>query len=84
MGKVRVGIIGAGNCASSIVQGVEYYSKAQTEERVPGLMHVDLGGYSVADVEFSCAFDPVRPGPCRITRRRQRVGLFGNAAQIGQ
>ena len=57
MGKVRVGIIGAGNCASSIVQGVEYYSKARTEERVPGLMHVDLGGYAVSDVEFSCAFD---------------------------
>jgi myo-inositol-1-phosphate synthase len=57
MGKVRVGIVGAGNCASSLVQGVEYYAKARPEERVPGLMHVDLGPYHVSDVEFSCAFD---------------------------
>ena len=57
MSKVRVGIVGAGNCASSLVQGVEYYAKARSEERVPGLMHVDLGPYHVSDVEFSCAFD---------------------------
>jgi myo-inositol-1-phosphate synthase len=57
MAKVRVGIVGAGNCASSLVQGVEYYAKARPEERVPGLMHVDLGPYHVSDVEFSCAFD---------------------------
>jgi myo-inositol-1-phosphate synthase len=57
MGKVRVGIIGVGNCASSLIQGVEYYAKARSEERVPGLMHVNLGPYSVSDVEFSCAFD---------------------------
>ena len=57
MVKVRVGIIGVGNCASSLVQGVEYYSKARTDERVPGLMHVDMGPYHVSDVEFSCAFD---------------------------
>ncbi|MFN2595007.1 MAG: inositol-3-phosphate synthase [Actinomycetota bacterium] len=57
MSKVRVGIVGAGNCASSLVQGVEYYAKAQTEEAVPGLMHVDLGGYHVSDIEFVCAFD---------------------------
>ena len=57
MGKVRVGLVGVGNCASSLVQGTEYYAKARSDERVPGLMHVDLGPYHVSDVEFSCAFD---------------------------
>ncbi len=57
MSKVRVGIIGVGNCASSLVQGIEHYAKAREDERVPGLMHVDLGGYHVSDVEFVCAFD---------------------------
>jgi myo-inositol-1-phosphate synthase len=57
MGKVRVGIVGVGNCASSLVQGVEFYAKARSDEHVPGLMHVDLGPYHVSDVEFSCAFD---------------------------
>ncbi|MGH2820939.1 MAG: inositol-3-phosphate synthase [Actinomycetota bacterium] len=57
MAKVRVGIIGVGNCASSLVQGTEYYAKARADERVPGLMHVNLGPYHVSDVEFSCAFD---------------------------
>jgi myo-inositol-1-phosphate synthase len=55
--KVRVGIIGVGNCASSLVQGVEYYRNASEEEFVPGLMHVNLGGYHISDIEFSCAFD---------------------------
>jgi myo-inositol-1-phosphate synthase len=57
MGKVRVGIIGVGNCASSFVQGVEYYKKADKNEFIPGLMHVDLGGYHISDVEFSAAID---------------------------
>ena len=57
MAKVRVGIVGVGNCASSLVQGIEYYAKARTGERVPGLMHVDVGQYHVSDIEFSCAFD---------------------------
>ena len=57
MSRVRVGIVGVGNCASSLIQGVEYYAKAQADEKVPGLMHVDLGGYHVGDVEFACAFD---------------------------
>ena len=57
MGKVRVAIIGAGNCACSFVQGVEYYKNANDDEEVPGLMHVNLGGYHVRDVEFSAAFD---------------------------
>jgi myo-inositol-1-phosphate synthase len=55
--KVRVAIIGVGNCASSFVQGVHYYASADPAEAVPGLMHVDLGGYHVRDIEFSAAFD---------------------------
>lgn len=55
--KVRVGIVGVGNCASSFVQGLSYYSQAATNEPVPGLMNVDLGGYHVGDVEVSAAFD---------------------------
>jgi myo-inositol-1-phosphate synthase len=55
--KVRVAIIGVGNCASSLVQGVQYYRHADPCARIPGLMHVDLGGYHVGDVEFSAAFD---------------------------
>ena len=55
--KVRVAIIGVGNCASSFVQGVQYYRDADPAERVPGLMHVELGGYHVRDIEFSAAFD---------------------------
>jgi myo-inositol-1-phosphate synthase len=55
--KVRVAVIGVGNCASSLVQGVEYYRHADSGQFVPGLMHVDLGGYHVGDIEFSAAFD---------------------------
>jgi myo-inositol-1-phosphate synthase len=55
--KVRVAIIGVGNCASAFVQGVHYYRDANAAERVPGLMHVDLGGYHVRDIEFTAAFD---------------------------
>ena len=55
--KVRVAIIGVGNCASSLVQGVQYYQNAQDDDLVPGLMHVNLGGYHVRDVEFSAAID---------------------------
>ncbi len=57
MSKVRVGIVGVGNCASSLVQGIEYYAKARADERVPGLMHVNLGPYHVSDVEVASAFD---------------------------
>src|SRR5947199_5339347 len=56
-GKVRVAIVGAGNCASSFVQGVHYYRDASTKDFVPGLMHVNLGGYHVRDIEFVAAFD---------------------------
>jgi myo-inositol-1-phosphate synthase len=57
--KVRVALIGVGNCASSLLQGVEYYRDADPDRFVPGLMHVDLGGYHVSDVEFTAAFDVV-------------------------
>jgi myo-inositol-1-phosphate synthase len=55
--KVRVGIIGVGNCASSLVQGVEYYKNAADDDFIPGLMHVNLGGYHISDIEFSAAID---------------------------
>lgn len=57
--KVRVAIIGVGNCASSFVQGVQFYRNAKESERVPGLMHVNLGGYHISDIEFTAAFDVV-------------------------
>ena len=52
---IRVGIVGVGNCASSFVQGVTYYRDAAVDERVPGLMHVNFGGYHVRDLEFVAA-----------------------------
>jgi myo-inositol-1-phosphate synthase len=55
--RVRVAIIGVGNCANSLLQGVEYYQDAPEDEFVPGLMHVNLGGYHVRDIEFTAAFD---------------------------
>lgn len=55
--KVRVAIIGVGNCASSLVQGVHYYQNAQETDIIPGIMHVNLGGYHISDVEFSAAID---------------------------
>lgn len=57
--KVRVAIVGVGNCASSLIQGVQFYKDADETETVPGLMHVNLGGYHVHDIEFSAAFDVV-------------------------
>ncbi len=57
MGQVRVAIVGVGNCAASLVQGVHYYADADPSARVPGLMHVDFGGYHVRDLEFVAAFD---------------------------
>jgi myo-inositol-1-phosphate synthase len=57
MGSVRVAIVGVGNCAASLVQGVEYYKDADPSGRVPGLMHVQFGDYHVRDVEFVAAFD---------------------------
>jgi len=57
--KVRVALIGVGNCASALVQGVYYYQNAREDEQIPGLMHVNLGGYHIRDIEFSAAFDVV-------------------------
>jgi myo-inositol-1-phosphate synthase len=57
MGKLRVAIVGVGNCASSLVQGVHFYANAEPGDQVPGLMHVELGGYHVRDIEFVAAFD---------------------------
>jgi len=59
-GKVRVAIIGVGNCASSLVQGVHYYQDADEHDQIPGIMHVNLGGYHIRDIEFSAAFDVVK------------------------
>jgi myo-inositol-1-phosphate synthase len=56
-GRIRAAIIGVGNCASSLVQGVHYYRNAKPGDRVPGIMHVDLGGYHIRDVDFVAAFD---------------------------
>ena len=71
MGKINVAIIGVGNCASSFVQGVQYYKKAKDDEFVPGLMHVNLGGYHIKDINFVAAIDidrnkvgKVTPGRC--------------------
>jgi myo-inositol-1-phosphate synthase len=59
-GKVRVALIGVGNCANSLLQGTEYYKDADEEQFVPGLMHVNLGGYHIRDIEFTAAFDVVK------------------------
>jgi myo-inositol-1-phosphate synthase len=56
-GKVRVAVVGVGNCASALIQGVHFYRDAKPGDFVPGLMHVDLGGYHISDIEFSAAFD---------------------------
>src|SRR5918995_1269952 len=55
--KVRIGVVGVGNCASSLLQGITYYRDAHSNEPVPGLMNVDLGGYHVGYIELACAFD---------------------------
>jgi len=60
LGKIKVAIIGVGNCASSLVQGVYYYRKAEENESIPGLMHVNLGEYHIGDIEFVAAFDIAR------------------------
>ena len=55
--SIRVAIAGIGNCASALVQGVEYYKNANDRDRIPGLMHVNFGGYRIKDIEFVAAFD---------------------------
>ena len=73
--KVRVAIIGVGNCASSLVQGVHFYGNAADTDRVPGLMHVNLGGYHIRDIEFSAAFDVGSDVKPSFTRRRSNSGI---------
>ncbi len=80
MGSVRVAIVGVGNCAASLVQGVEYYRDADPASKVPGLMHVQFGDYHVRDIEFVAAFDvdakkvgltsPTPSAPARTTPSR--------------
>ena len=57
MSKIRLAIAGVGNCASSLIQGLEYYKDADQADEVPGLMHVVLGGYHIRDIELVAAFD---------------------------
>src|SRR4030043_2263950 len=57
MGKINVAIIGVGNCASSLVQGIHYYRKTKEGELVPGLMHINLGGYHISNINFVAAID---------------------------
>ena len=57
MSKIKVAIAGVGNCASSLVQGIEYYKEAKEDQFIPGLMHVNFGGYHIRDIEFVAAFD---------------------------
>ena len=65
MTQVRVAVVGVGNCAASLVQGVHYYADADPTVRVPGLMHVDFGGYHVRDITFVAAFDVDAKKTCR-------------------
>jgi myo-inositol-1-phosphate synthase len=89
LGKLRVAIVGVGNCASSLVQGVHFYRDADPAEDVPGLMHVELGGYHVRDIEFCAAFDVsahkvgadlaeaifAEPNDTQVFARGQRMGV---------
>jgi myo-inositol-1-phosphate synthase len=87
MTSVRVAIVGVGNCAASLVQGVQYYQDADPSEQVPGLMHVQFGDYHVRDIEFVAAFDvdakkvgrtcPRRSSPARTTPSRSRRAAAG-------
>src|SRR4029434_2144884 len=70
MSKIRLAIAGVGNCANSLIQGLEYYKDADPSEEVPGLMHVVLGGYHIRDIELVAAFDV----------HAQKVGLSAGKA----
>ena len=72
---IKVAIIGVGNCASSLVQGVTYYKDAPDDQRVPGLMHVNLGGYHVRDIQFTAASTSSSPNGKRARRFRQSIAL---------
>ena len=86
--KIRVAIIGVGNCASSLVQGVEFYKNARERNIVPGLMHVNLGGYHIRDIEFTAAFDINRTKVGKdlgeaIFRRTQQHLRFADVPKLG-
>ena len=57
MARIRVAVVGVGNCASSLIQGVEFYRRAAGGAPIPGIMHLELGGYHIGDIEFVAAFD---------------------------
>ena len=57
MTKIRIAIVGAGNCASSLIQGTEFYRRANGRDAIPGLIHLELGGYHIGDIECVAAFD---------------------------
>lgn len=67
--KIRVAIVGVGNCASSLVQGVEFYKNAKEGMFIPGLMHANLGGYRIRDITFSAAFEIDKNKPRKKLRR---------------
>jgi len=69
-GKIRVAIVGVGNCASSLVQGRYYYENAKKDDFVPGLMHVELGGYHIRDIEFVAPSTSTRTRSARTCPRR--------------
>jgi myo-inositol-1-phosphate synthase len=77
--EVRVAIVGVGNCASSLVQGVEYYKDADQNSTVPGLMHVALGPYHVRDVKFVTAFDVDAKKPEALLRGESYIKHIGPA-----
>ena len=80
MSKIRLAIAGVGNCANSLIQGLEYYKDADPSDEVPGLMHVVLGGYHIRDVELVAAFDV----DAREGRPRRRQGDLGQQEQHGE
>lgn len=71
--SIRVAIAGVGNCASSLVQGVEYYKDTKDEDKIPGLMHNNFGGYRVRDIEFVTAFDVDADKVGRASRSDRRL-----------
>jgi myo-inositol-1-phosphate synthase len=86
--RVRVAIVGVGNCASSLIQGVQYYQNASESDKVPGLMHVNLGGYHIRDIEFVAAFDIDRDKVGRdlskaIFRGQNNTVKFANVPKLG-
>ena len=72
MARIRVAVVGIGNCASSLVQGVEFYRRASGHSPIPGVMHLELGGYHIGDIEFVAAFDIAIIPPTIHSRQGQK------------